>query len=120
MSTSRATFRALAPELADVSDGDVDTFLGYAAAQLDAIEWGTLYVQGAARLAAHMLTLRSRSEQGQAGAGPVQQLSTGDASVTFGATLGVLSRDSPLGTTQHGLEFLRLRRMIVPSVPPVV
>lgn len=113
--SSRDLLKTVASEFASEDDAKLDQFLELAAQRMSATEWGGLYTQGAVYLAAHLLTLQARAASGSTGAGPVVGVKTGDREVRYGASVGVLSRDSTYATTSYGLEYLNLRR----SLPPV-
>lgn len=125
--SSSAYFDAIAPHLkADIA---ADTFLSMAAEQMSATVWGGLFGQGAAFLAAHMMTLRDRAVAagglgaGAAGggAGPVSSMSEGGLSVSWaGVASGSGStEESELAATSYGARYLALQAKLV-TTPVVV
>jgi len=121
MSGSSDKLRGLWPEFAsDPADAIVDLFIETATSQMSVTRWGKLFELGAITLAAHMLALRKRSlaAAGSALGGPVgglTALSTGDESISFGAVGAATAgdEDTSLRTTPYGLEYLRLKSMLV-------
>lgn len=112
---SRTLLRTIAPEFAALTDEALDAALGSAALELDVEAWGAIYQKGVVRLAAHELTLAARTAAaaaGGAGGGPVVAVKAGDLQVNYGASMGVLDRDAVYGSTPHGVEFVRLRRLL--------
>lgn len=107
------TLRAIAPEFAGEADETLNTFIGFAASRMSANEWGTLFSQGAAYLAAHLLTLSRRGAG--AGAGAVTRRKAGEVEVSYGAVVGVLDRDATYATTPYGIEWLNLSRTLPPA-----
>lgn len=112
---SRDDLRAVAPEFESTTDAIVDRFLAMAARRMNAEAWGDLYADGCIYLAAHLLTLRARQTSGTAGAGPITAQTTGDESVNYGAVVGVLSNDASMATTAYGVEWLNMRRQLLPG-----
>lgn len=114
MASSIATLKALAPQYASEPDDTLEVFLSMAAEQMDAEAWGTLYEQGAAYLAAHLLTLRDRGQQaaGHGGAaGAVTSVSEGDQSIGYagGGSTAQTPTEEALSSTTYGEQFLQLR-----------
>lgn len=108
--------RAIAPDLADVDDASLGTFLELAAQRISHSVFGPVYAQAVSYLAAHLAVIAQRAAfaagAGVVGGGPVAGVSTGGLSVSFGAhaTTAVSSLgDESLKTTAYGLEFLVLR-----------
>lgn len=108
--------RAIAPDLADVDDVALDTFLELAAQRISQSVFGSVYVQAVSYLAAHLAVLSQRAAlaagAGVVGGGPVAGVTTGGLSVSFGqAQVTAMSGlgDESLKTTAYGLEFLALR-----------
>jgi len=120
VATSLETLTLLAPEFDSLDSSVREGFLTLAADQLQSGAWGSLYQQAVVRLAAHMLTLRQRAQDGSGGAGPVVSVEAGRQKVAFGAVVGVLSAEAKLATTSHGIEFLNLRARVGTSACPGV
>lgn len=121
MSASSDNLRTLYPEFADAvvyPDATVDEFIGWAAAEMDATVWGSFFERGALALAAYLLKLAKDSAGAAAGGilpiGGTVSVKTGDLSLGFGGSLGVWSiSDAALGTNRYGLEYVRLRDLVV-------
>lgn len=121
MSASSDKLRALFPEFAtDPLDVVVDLFISTASGQISLTKWANYYEIGALTLAAHMLAVRKRSAAAAASTlgmpvGGLTALSTGDESISFGAVGAATAdgEDVSLRTTPYGLEYLRLKSMLV-------
>jgi hypothetical protein len=114
--------QAIAPDLA--TDARIDTFIALAQDRLSASAWGSLYPQGVAYLAAHMLTKANESAGGGASGlsgGPVINRSAGDLSVGYGAPVGSYgSGDGSLAETSYGREFIALRAILAAGAPELI
>lgn len=111
----RDTFNAIAPALA--TDVNADAFLGFAVDQLNPVVFGRQYELAVAYLAAHMLTIARRSEEGGpagGGSGPVTSERAGEVSRQYGQMSVTGKGDlAYYNTTPFGMEFLRIRRLRV-------
>lgn len=120
------TLVRIAPQYATEDPAVLVAFLSDAALQMAAPVWGRIFELGAANLAAHMLTLRDRSlatagdGSGMAAVGGPNSIRTGGLSINFGAVGAATASGSEvaLRTTPYGLEFLRLRSLLLTT--PVV
>ncbi len=108
--------RAIAPDLADVDNATLETFVELAAQRISQSVFGHVYAQAVAYLAAHLAVLSQRAAlaagAGVVGGGPIAGVTTGGLSVSFGAhstTAASGLGDESLKTTAYGLEFLALR-----------
>lgn len=127
MSASSDKLRTLYPEFADATvypDATVDEFIGYAAAELDAIVWGSFFERGALALAAYLLKVAKDSTAAAGGGalptGSVTSVKTGDLQVGYGSLAGVITGtgspgDAALLTNKYGAEYIRLRELVVAS-----
>jgi hypothetical protein len=125
VSASSDNLRTLYPEFADAvvyPDADVDEFIGWAAAEMDATVWGSFFERGALALAAYLLKLAKDSAGAASGGiiavGSVTSVKTGDLSLGFGSLAGVLTgvsspSDAALMTNRYGVEYIRLRDLVV-------
>lgn len=125
MSASSDKLRTLYPEFADATvypDATVDEFIGYAAAELDAIVWGSFFERGALALAAYLLKVaKDSAAAGSGGAlptGSVTSVKTGDLSLGFSSLpvpSGGSGGDAALMSNKYGAEYIRLRELVVAS-----
>ena len=116
MSAALTAFREawLAPDLASVSDANVELAVTSAALRVDSATFGARYTEALARIAAHDLTLAARAQAvsvGSAGVGAVTSIGTGNLSIAFG---GPQSASRAVGDdyyrqTHHGLAYLQIR-----------
>lgn len=123
MSASSDKLRIRFPEFADVTeypDATVDYFISLAAGELEAPVWGSFFEQGSYALAAHMMKLAKDSASAGSGGvappGAITQVKTGDLQVSYGSTAGggaSIPGDEGLRTTIYGLEYIRLRELVV-------
>jgi len=109
--------KALGPQYSSEPDATLETFLELAAQELDAQAWGSVYQQAVVLLALHKLTMRDRGEQKAStvsggSSGPVDSVSTGDLSISFGSSTGFATSGvevAALAQTSYGKQFLELR-----------
>lgn len=106
---SVADVRRIAPELASVSDIDVEAFLADAALELSECVWGKLYPRAQATLAAHLTTCANPGLAEPAGA--IASESVGGVSRSYAVAAPVASE---WATTRHGVELQRLMRLLGP------
>jgi len=113
--SSIQTLKAIAPQFASEPDDTLEVFLSMAAERMDAKAWGKLYEQGAAYLAAHLLTLRDRGDMaaghGGGAGGGITSVSEGGQSISYGGggqNASTLSEEA-LASTQYGQQYLQLR-----------
>lgn len=116
----------VAPQFAGEATATLEAYLGDAALQLAPTVWGVLFEQATAQLAAHLMTLRDRAQatagdgSGMVPAGGVTSVRTGGLGLTFGAVGAATAGagEAALRTTPYGLEFLRLRSLVLTT--PIV
>jgi len=133
VSASSDNLRVRFPEFADVliyPDATVDYFIGLAAGEMEAVIWGFFFDPGALALAAHMMKIAKDSAAAGSGGiappGAITQVKTGDLQVSYGSTAGggaSIPGDEGLRTTIYGLEYIRLRELVVATpftIGPVV
>jgi hypothetical protein len=113
--------KAIAPEL-DPGDGSADArltmHLEMAANRLSAPQWGQVYPEACARLAAHLVTLSDRAMLAEgAPGGTVASVGTARWSMSFGALPAKNAEEASLASTVHGQMFLELRRSRAARAP---
>lgn len=108
MAATVASVRLIAPELAALPAADLESHLARAARQLDSTEWGELYDDAQALLAAHLACVAN--PQLAAPAGPIASESVGSVSRSY--AVAAPSAAGPYGATRHGVEFKRLMRQL--------
>lgn len=99
-----ATVEALAPEF--TGDARIETFIEFAAARLDPTVWGTLYSQGVAYLAAHLMAMAPTA--GGAPPGPI----TSEKALTVARSYGMPTVDPgdyAYLRSGYGASYLQLR-----------
>lgn len=104
MTTPAALLPVIAPEFADV---DASAAIVVAEMQVGENLCGDKRPLLVAYLAAHILSLGSRSGLSSGAAGAVTSLSEGSLSIGFGGASGVMGS---LGQTSYGMEYDRLSR----------
>ncbi len=115
----RTHISLIAPQFDELPTALMNEAIGIALLQFATSVWGVLLESGVANLVAHALTLRAKALQLAdseiAAAGAVNAVKTGDLSVSFGATGAATASagETALRTTTYGLEYLRLREMLV-------
>jgi len=99
------------PAFDSVADATLETFIALAVGQMSATQWGALYTQGAAFLAAHLYAaLPGAAATGGASAGgAVTQRKARNWAVQFKQQSAASIADEDLMRTGYGLVFLRLR-----------
>ena len=126
MSASSDNLRILYPAFkstTDWPDTTVDTFIGWAAAELDTETWDSFFERGSLALAAHMMEIAKRTSSPISGvvaaAGAVTSIKTDQEQITFGAVGAATAKSSEasLRTTPYGLEYLRLRDERLSATP---
>ena len=110
-------FRTRFPEFADVADPRVEMFLDDAALQVHQPVWGKFYDQGVLYLAAHLLSIAGREEEGEGegadGAGPVYSDTVGPLNYKRAVTpVSVEGGEALLSSTSYGLRYIELRSLI--------
>lgn len=121
--TALEIFRLIAVEFSAVGDETVRKWLELTAPLVSRRQFGKLYEQAVALLAAHRMKV-SGAEGGQESGGGGMQLgigetlrissySEGSTSVSFNNAASGLSSDSDLSLTSYGVQYLALRRMCV-------
>lgn len=107
MAVTAADVKAFAPELAGLSDGQVNTWLGFAPGAVSSTVFGSSYDQGVLLWTCHQCVKVSGGASGAAG--PVTMRTVGDVSVQNAAPLS--SADyAGLKTTGYGLALMQLFR----------
>jgi len=107
-----------APEFCDVPIPVIDKFIAAADLQIGDC-WGDRATYAGVLLTAHMLTVskvKDGSGAGGSGAGPVQSVTVGQVSVTYGSGIvsSALSRglSAGLAGSSYGIEFDRLSQLM--------
>lgn len=111
MAASAADVRRIAPELAALSDADVQAFLDAAALEVSASFWGPLYVRAVALVAAHLAGVANPALAREVGEGVASE-SVGSVSRSYAVTTRHGGRWSG---TRHGEEYARLIRTRGPA-----
>lgn len=114
------TVKAIAPtQTTGMTDSAINVFIELAVERLGPCQWGDLYSQGVAYLAAHLLTITARggSGGGTGAAGPVQQEMAGRVMVSYANAAASGGSGSDLNSTPYGQEFLALRRKLASLRP---
>jgi hypothetical protein len=106
-----AYVKELFPEFGSEQDSRVNLFISIAALSVDSSVWDTLTDPATGYLTAHLLAMSKRGASG--GSGPVTSEKVGDLARGYGQ-LSILGSEE-LASTAYGIEFLRLRRMLVTS-----
>lgn len=115
-----STLRLIAPEYASIADAVVEEWLGLAIASIaGADQWGGVYDQAVANLAAHLMARAGVGTtpapgDGSANSGAITSVRTGDLAVGYGNVGGVGAGGAGLGdddytTTKYGMRYLALR-----------
>lgn len=111
--------RTIAPEFLDVSDDVVETWLELTEPLVSKNAFGAAYEQAVAYLTAHRMKMAGLGEESLFGTAidraGVASYTEGSTSVSFGAGASSAGAgDSSLEQTPYGLEYLRLRQMVIP------
>lgn len=115
MSSTTDALEKIAPEV--FARADRDFWITLAAAQLDAVSFGGMYLYAVCYLAAHLATLSPLDADAAAdaagAAGPVTARSTGElsesyASIATSSTVRTLE-EAELASTAYGRRFLSIR-----------
>lgn len=110
------------PEFAGVANARIDAVLAETSSFVDHMWFETDVVPAKLYLAAHILASEGALVSGGHGdgtKGPIQSVSVGDSSVSFGAAgAGVIAAGQSLGltNTSYGMRFMALRKRNVPAV----
>jgi hypothetical protein len=126
MPADLATYRALIPAHASVSDDTVNVWLGLATRRHTASAWGAVYGEAMCFWAAHFVEKIAGSSGGggSGGAvGPLVSQKDGDLSRTYAAPAaisGLSPTDDGLATTEYGRAYLDLRNSRSATAPFVV
>lgn len=104
MSSTTDLMRDLVGGLDAAEDATLERYVVIASTRVDSEEWGTLWEQAVALMAAH-LYLRKQRKNGAVGA--LTSKGIGPLSEGYGAPTG---SDADLSTTTAGHDFLALRR----------
>lgn len=121
--TALEIFRLIAVEFSAVGDETVRQWLKLTAPLVSRRQFGKLYEQAVALLAAHRMKVSGAEGVQEAGGGGMQlgigetlrisSYSEGSTSVSFNNAASGLSTDSDLSLTSYGVQYLALRRMCV-------
>ncbi len=111
--------RTIAPEFLEVSDEAVETWLELTEPLVSKSAFGAAYNQAVAYLTAHRMKMAGLGEESLFGTTidrtGIASYTEGSTSVSFGTgTASVGAGDSSLAQTPYGLEYLRLRQMVIP------
>lgn len=111
--------RLIAPEFASTDEETVQQWIDLTKTLVSDTAFGAVYEQAVVYLTAHRMKMAGLGETGMFGnmaerAG-VASYTEGSTSVSFGTTAAsVGAEDSSLALTPYGLEYLRLRKTIIP------
>ena len=121
--TALEIFRLMATEFSVVGDETVRQWLELTAPLVSRRQFGKLYGQAVALLAAHRMKVSGAEDGQKAGGGGMQlgigetlrisSYSEGSTSVSFNNAASGLSTVSDLSLTSYGVQYLALRRMCV-------
>jgi hypothetical protein len=110
MAVTPATVREVLTEFAEVPAPRIQTFLDFAAQQINAAAWGLKYDQGLIYLTGHLLKLDADSKDGGGAAGPVSAETVGQVSASY--QIGEYASESEFGSTVYGRRYLELRKLV--------
>ena len=112
MAVSAANVKAFAPVFASVSDGIIDTWLGWAPTALAASVFGAKHDQAVMLWVCHCLTVTGGDGSDAGSSGPVRSRKVGDVSVDWGERVfRELSDPASYATTAYGQALMRLIRL---------
>lgn len=114
MAVVAADVKALATELASVSDGTVNTWIAIAERRVNRTAFGEKADDAVIFLSAHLVTVSQQANAGASGfVAGMQSRRVGDVSVTFGSMSGTMAMgDEHLRATLWGQLYLDLRDSI--------
>ncbi len=116
-------FRLVAAEFASVEDTTVLQWIDLTTPMVSRKQFGPLYVQAMALLAAHRMKMAGCGECQSAGEGGLQlgigdalrvsSYSEGETSVSFNNSASSTLLDADLTLTSYGMQYLSLRRLAI-------
>ena len=123
-------FRLVAPEFADIPDGDVGKWVELCSPLVSSKKFGKLYAQALAFLTAHRMKisgvghnveedpLKDVNKISAGGLMRVGSFSEGETSISFNSGVSqYASSDAELALTQYGVQYMSIRRlMVIPLV----
>ena len=109
-----AELKARYPEFAQADENQVGLVISEAALEVDSRAWGKFYAAGVLALAAHMLSIESRSLRARAGAlpGPMTAKKVGEIQLSYAAPPVNSMDEAVLASTAYGQRYLHLRQLI--------
>lgn len=111
--------RMIAPEFKTVGDDDLNTWIELAKPYVSKKQFGALYEQAVAYLAAHKMKMGGYGDTSNGTVGESLRLSSvseGDVSVSFSAPTALSDADAELTLTIYGLSFLNIRRKKIMTI----
>lgn len=117
-------FRLMAAEYSFVDDDTVQQWAELTAPLVSRKQFGKLYEQGVALLAAHRMKMAGigggQTEEGGGGLQMgiadtlrVASYSEGSTSISFNSAVSTGAADAELALTEYGVQFMNLRRMVI-------
>jgi len=101
-------FRLFAPEFSEVTDDIVKIWINLTIPLVSTKLFATVYSQALALLTAHRMKLAQLAENAANGIHPVNSISEGGASLSFGVSVASVT-DDELYLTLFGKQFIELR-----------
>ena len=112
--------RTIAPEFEELEDTVLQTWLDLTQPLVSKSAFGAAYEQAVAYLAAHRMKMAGLGAEGAFGniadRTGVVSYTEGATSVSFGNNTGVAGAESSLSLTTYGMEYLRLKQTIIPTM----
>jgi len=113
MSLTPSQFKAALPEFGGVEVTVIQRFLDQAARNLASAVWEDRYDDGQLYLTAHLVsTFGSNGSAGDA-SGPITSKRVGEVSASY--AVGEAFKESALGVTKYGRQYLELRALVAPA-----
>lgn len=116
-------FRILAAEFASVEDNTVLQWIDLTVPMVSRKQFGTLYEQAVALLAAHRMKIAGCGEEQSSKDGDLQlgigdtlrvsSYSEGETSISFNNSAAGTISDTEMTLTAYGMQYLSLRRMVI-------
>jgi hypothetical protein len=120
---SPSGFKIRFPEFDSVLDARIQVFLDDSATEIDLTTWGDYYERGIYYLAAHLLTIATKTAGGSTteDLGAVIRKKVGEIEIAY-ADPGVVGSYNAgfFQNTAYGIEYLRLCELVMPFVPGVL
>lgn len=107
MAATAGSVKAIAPELAGVSDSKFSAFITHASMFVDEGVWRAKYDTGHTYMTAHLMTLSLGERDGVGG--PITSEAVGGVSASYGQSG---PSEEELDSTSYGQVFVALRRTI--------